>query len=180
MTTKNLLPDIIHTTRAIMVTIVPCNLPLKMLHLLLVLQVTLGIEVADRKVHSTMNADMIRFPPLRLSISMAEEVQNLVGTLLQMVPVTKFRITPLDTDLPILPARSEIHLKRERLFPHGRLTTRCHSKAHPQRRQSDDQMTGSLVGYGLPPVPPTLVAGMDPGIAKEISDRIYHEKRASP
>jgi hypothetical protein len=40
-------------------------------------------------------------------------------------------------------------------------------------------MTGFPSGYGLPPVPPTLVAGMDPGIAKEISDRIYQEKRAS-
>lgn len=49
----------------------------------------------------------------------------------------------------------------------------------PQRRQSEDQMAGSPGGYGLPPVPPTLVAGMDPGIAKEISDRIYQEKRAS-
>ncbi|KAF7908510.1 uncharacterized protein EAF01_004265 [Botrytis porri] len=33
--------------------------------------------------------------------------------------------------------------------------------------------------YGLPEMPPTLVPGMDPIIAKEISDRIYHEKRAS-
>lgn len=52
-------------------------------------------------------------------------------------------------------------------------------QSHPQRMQSEDQMAGSPGGYGLPPVPPTLVAGMDPGIAKEISDRIYQEKRAN-
>ncbi|KAG9239658.1 hypothetical protein BJ875DRAFT_365229 [Amylocarpus encephaloides] len=33
--------------------------------------------------------------------------------------------------------------------------------------------------YGLPPVPATLVAGMDPAVAQEISDRIYDERRAS-
>lgn len=52
-------------------------------------------------------------------------------------------------------------------------------QAQPQRRQSEDPMGGSPGGYGLPPVPPTLVAGMDPSIAKEISDRIYQEKRAT-
>lgn len=46
------------------------------------------------------------------------------------------------------------------------------------RRLSEDQLGGSP-GYGLPPVPATLVAGMDPVIAQEISDRIYDEKRAS-
>lgn len=49
----------------------------------------------------------------------------------------------------------------------------------PQRRQSEDQMAGSPIGYGMPSVPTSLVAGMDPDIAKEISDRIYNEKRAS-
>lgn len=39
-------------------------------------------------------------------------------------------------------------------------------------------MSGSP-DYGLPPVPPTLVAGMDPMIAKEMSDRIYQEKKAN-
>lgn len=38
---------------------------------------------------------------------------------------------------------------------------------------------GTPESYGLPPVPPTLVAGMDPSIAQEISDRMYAEKRAS-
>lgn len=33
--------------------------------------------------------------------------------------------------------------------------------------------------YGLPPVPATLVAGMDPMIALEISERIYDERRSS-
>lgn len=52
-----------------------------------------------------------------------------------------------------------------------------------QRRLSDVRTDTSSVGhvdnYGLPPVPPTLVAGMDPSIAQEISERIYAEKRAS-
>ncbi|KAG0652117.1 Cdc15-interacting C2 domain-containing 1 [Hyphodiscus hymeniophilus] len=52
-------------------------------------------------------------------------------------------------------------------------------QAQPQRKQSQDPMAISRGGYGLPPVPPTLVAGMDPLIAKEISDRIYQEKRAT-
>jgi hypothetical protein len=52
-------------------------------------------------------------------------------------------------------------------------------QTQPHRRQSEDQMPSSPGGYGLPPVPPTLVAGMDPLIAQEISDRIYDEKRAS-
>ena len=52
-------------------------------------------------------------------------------------------------------------------------------QSQPYRRQSEDQMPNSPGGYGLPPVPPTLVAGMDPLIAQEISDRIYDEKRAN-
>jgi hypothetical protein len=46
------------------------------------------------------------------------------------------------------------------------------------RRPSEDHMSISP-GYGLPPVPATLVPGMDPVIAQEISDRIYNENRAS-
>ena len=49
----------------------------------------------------------------------------------------------------------------------------------PRQRQSEDPMTRSPGNYGLPPVPSTLVAGIDPVIAKEISDRIYQEKRAN-
>ncbi|ESZ92948.1 hypothetical protein SBOR_6667 [Sclerotinia borealis F-4128] len=52
----------------------------------------------------------------------------------------------------------------------------------PSSRQDRSQSLGlqSTNGdYGLPEMPPTLVPGMDPIIAKEISDRIYHEKRAS-
>ena len=55
-----------------------------------------------------------------------------------------------------------------------------------QQRISDDvvgrspsPVDGYVGGYGLPPVPPTLVAGMDPSIAQEISDRIYAEKQAN-
>ena len=47
----------------------------------------------------------------------------------------------------------------------------------PSSRHTEDSMSG--IGYGLPSVPPTLVAGMDPTIAKEISERIYQEKRAT-
>lgn len=45
-------------------------------------------------------------------------------------------------------------------------------------RQSDDQILSSPGGY-VPPLPPTLVAGMDPKIAQEVSERIYTENRAS-
>ncbi|KAG9248147.1 hypothetical protein BJ878DRAFT_489674 [Calycina marina] len=53
------------------------------------------------------------------------------------------------------------------------------------RKYSDDPLGDRMNAYetpdsyGLPPVPPTLVAGMDPSIAQEITDRIYAEKRAS-
>lgn len=49
----------------------------------------------------------------------------------------------------------------------------------PLRKQSYDPQASPSEDYGLPPVPATLVAGMDPMIAQEISDRIYDEKRAS-
>ncbi|KAH8602166.1 hypothetical protein B0O99DRAFT_666859 [Bisporella sp. PMI_857] len=56
-------------------------------------------------------------------------------------------------------------------------------QAQLPRKYSDDgdRMVeyGTPDAYGLPPVPPTLVAGMDPSIAQEISERIYAEKRAS-
>ncbi|KAL5324234.1 hypothetical protein ACEPPN_008778 [Leptodophora sp. 'Broadleaf-Isolate-01'] len=45
------------------------------------------------------------------------------------------------------------------------------------RGHSEDQM--GMSNYALPPVPATLVPGMDPMIAQEISERIYDEKRAS-
>lgn len=48
-----------------------------------------------------------------------------------------------------------------------------------QRRQSEDRIGRSSDAYSLPQIPPTLVPGMDPAIAQEISDRIYAEKRAS-
>jgi hypothetical protein len=48
-----------------------------------------------------------------------------------------------------------------------------YTQLNTQRRQSEDP------SYSMPSVPPTLVAGMDPMIAQEVSDRIYQEKRAS-
>ena len=60
------------------------------------------------------------------------------------------------------------------------VSSRTSYNSVPQQEQrprgySEDQSAA----YGLPPVPATLVAGMDPIIAQEISDRIYDEKRAS-
>ncbi|TVY33886.1 Ingression protein [Lachnellula subtilissima] len=46
------------------------------------------------------------------------------------------------------------------------------------RKQSYDPPVGPAEDYGIP-VPATLVPGMDPMIAQEISERIYDEKRAS-
>lgn len=43
------------------------------------------------------------------------------------------------------------------------------------RHMNDDHMGGSSGGY-VPPVPPTLVAGMDPVIAREVSDRMYDNR----
>lgn len=62
------------------------------------------------------------------------------------------------------------------------VSSRTSYNSIPQQEQrprglSSDQ--SSSPGYGLPLVPATLVAGMDPVIAQEISDRIYDEKRAS-
>jgi hypothetical protein len=44
--------------------------------------------------------------------------------------------------------------------------------------QNDDYMSRSPGGY-VPPLPQTLVAGMDPMIAQEVSERIYMENRPS-
>lgn len=55
----------------------------------------------------------------------------------------------------------------------------------PMPQQQDQRLRGHSQGqiqatnYAPPPVPATLVPGMDPMIAQEISDRIYNEKRAS-
>lgn len=65
---------------------------------------------------------------------------------------------------------------------HGASVTSRDSYRQPSSRQDRSQSVGmqsSNGDYGLPQMPPTLVPGMDPIIAKEISDRIYHEKRAS-
>jgi hypothetical protein len=62
------------------------------------------------------------------------------------------------------------------------VSSRTSYNSMPQQDQRPRGMSEDLPGspeYGLPPVPATLVAGMDPIIAQEISDRIYDEKRAS-
>ncbi|KAE8454063.1 hypothetical protein EG329_007841 [Mollisiaceae sp. DMI_Dod_QoI] len=59
--------------------------------------------------------------------------------------------------------------------------TSYNSMPHQEQRsrgQSEDP-SAAYSSYGIPPVPATLVAGMDPLIAQEISDRIYDEKRAN-
>lgn len=61
------------------------------------------------------------------------------------------------------------------LAPHNGLP----QQTLPQGRQLDDRMPLSSDNYGLPQMPPSLVPGMDPTIAQEISDRIYSENRAS-
>lgn len=48
---------------------------------------------------------------------------------------------------------------------------------HHQRRRTEDPMR-STAGF-VPSVPPSLVAGMDPLIAQEVSERMYNEDRAS-
>jgi hypothetical protein len=47
------------------------------------------------------------------------------------------------------------------------------------RKPSRNQLAELEPDYGLPAVPPTLVAGMDPMIAQEIQERIYDERRKS-
>jgi len=61
-------------------------------------------------------------------------------------------------------------------LPRQSQSPRKYSDDPPEDRMGE---YGAPDSYGLPPVPPTLVAGMDPSIAQEISDRIYAEKRAS-
>jgi len=51
-------------------------------------------------------------------------------------------------------------------------------RSQNQISQKDDYMSRSPGGY-VPPLPPTLVAGMDPVIAQEVSERIYIENRSS-
>lgn len=48
----------------------------------------------------------------------------------------------------------------------------------PQGRQFDDRPPPSSDNYGIPQMPPSLVPGMDPAIAQEITNRIYAENRA--
>lgn len=61
------------------------------------------------------------------------------------------------------------------------VSSRTSYNSIPQQEQRARGFSGDQsgpAGYGLPPVPATLVAGMDPIIAQEISGRIYDEKRA--
>lgn len=74
------------------------------------------------------------------------------------------------------PASSSMSSNRDSVLSknsHGQLPS------SRQERSQSSSITGTNGDYGLPEMPPTLVPGMDPIIAKEISDRIYHEKRAS-
>lgn len=56
--------------------------------------------------------------------------------------------------------------------------SRTSQQSQNMGRESRDDMR-RLSGSFMPSVPPTLVAGMDPIIAQEVSERIYHENRAS-
>ncbi|RFU36092.1 hypothetical protein B7463_g185, partial [Scytalidium lignicola] len=47
---------------------------------------------------------------------------------------------------------------------------------HPSE---DNQLSRSQGSYGIPALPPSLVPGIDPQLAQEISERIYGDKRAS-
>ena len=49
---------------------------------------------------------------------------------------------------------------------------------HSQGRKFDDRPPPASDNYGVPQMPPSLVPGMDPTIAQEITDRIYAENRA--
>jgi hypothetical protein len=51
-------------------------------------------------------------------------------------------------------------------------------RSQSQMSQNDDYKSRSPGAY-VPPLPPTLVAGMDPMIAQEVSERIYTENRIS-
>lgn len=51
--------------------------------------------------------------------------------------------------------------------------------SQPYRRQSEDQTNEPQGNYVMPPVPSTLVPGMDPAIAQEVAERIYQEKRSN-
>lgn len=59
---------------------------------------------------------------------------------------------------------------------YSQLSQQSH-RSQNQINQSDDYESRSPGGY-VPPLPPTLVAGMDPMIAQEVSERIYTENRA--
>jgi hypothetical protein len=51
-------------------------------------------------------------------------------------------------------------------------------QTHSQGRKFDDRPAPAPDNYGVPQMPPSLVPGMDPSIAQEITDRIYAENRA--
>ncbi|RDL37522.1 C2 (Calcium CaLB) [Venustampulla echinocandica] len=73
---------------------------------------------------------------------------------------------------------------REQSYIGTSISSRTSFSTLPQQHQiprkpSNAEISQATADYGLPPVPATLVAGMDPLIAQELADRIYDEKRAS-
>jgi hypothetical protein len=73
---------------------------------------------------------------------------------------------------------------RDRSQTANSMSSRTSYNTIPQQHQilqkpSRNQPTEFEADYGLPTVPPTLVAGMDPMIAQEIQERIYDERRES-
>jgi hypothetical protein len=73
---------------------------------------------------------------------------------------------------------------RDRSQTANSMSSRTSYNTLPQQHQisqkpSRNQPAEFEADYGLPAVPPTLVAGMDPMIAQEIQERIYDERRKS-
>lgn len=71
---------------------------------------------------------------------------------------------------------------RDRSYTDASMSSRTSYNSMPrqeQRPRGQSEDPAGYSNYGMPPVPATLVAGIDPAIAQEISDRIYDEKRAS-
>jgi hypothetical protein len=80
-------------------------------------------------------------------------------------------------------SNSQISL-RDRSQTAASMSSRTSYNSMPQQHQmarkpSRNQFAEIEPDYGLPAVPPTLVAGMDPMIAQEIQERIYDERRKS-
>lgn len=68
---------------------------------------------------------------------------------------------------------------RDRSYTDASVSSRTSYNSMSRPRGNSEDPLAAYSNYGIPPVPAALVAGMDPLIAQEISDRIYDEKRAS-